>query len=181
MFHWGWIHKISSVVRPDESKNMFSYDISSKNIFQDVNLFYCHPLGGQLIAIWTGTPEINNLFRHDKRLFYNRKFNASLMLTQRNFFNNYIGFHGAYPDYIIHFWNNRKSGDSNLEYKGNLNDKSRLIPSEIFHWEELKSYWEYEPLLCIEQSKWVSKNEEKQGPYFKEDRLQIYQFNQIRF
>ena len=167
MFHWGWVHQTSSVVRPDESINMFSYDVVRKYLFQDINLFYCHPLGGQLIAIWTSTLGINNLFRHDKRLFYNPKFNASLMFTQRNFCKHYIGIHGAYPDYMLHFWKYRKSNDSHLKYKGDLKGNSKLIPSEIFHWENLKPYWRYEPKLCIEQSIWVSKNEEQQGQYFK--------------
>ena len=73
-FHWGWVHQTSSVVRPDESINMFSYDVIRRYLLQDVNSFYYHPLGRQLIAIWTSILGINNLFRHDKRLFYSPKF-----------------------------------------------------------------------------------------------------------
>ena len=62
------------MVRPDESINMFSYDVIRKYLLQDVNSFYYHPLGGQLRAIWTSILGINNLFRHDKRLFYSPKF-----------------------------------------------------------------------------------------------------------
>ena len=165
MFHWGWVHKVSGIIRPDEAINIFSKDIVIKYLYQDVNNFYCHPMGGQLIAVWTAKLNITKLFRHDSRLHYRPiARDAPYLLKEESICKEYIGIHGAYPKYMVHFWNHRYSPDSMHEYIGDLIKNSNLVETnKVFQWEDFPTEWRYKPELCIKRTKWPSKQNRHPG------------------
>ena len=159
MFHWGWVHRVPGIIRPDEAINIFSKDIVIKYVYQNVNNFYCHPMGGQLIAVWTAKRNITKLFRHDPRLHYRPiARDAPYLLKEESICKKYIGIHGAYPKYMVHFWNYRYSRDLTQEHNGDLIKNSNLVETnKVFKWEDFPTVWRYEPELCIKRTKWPSK------------------------
>lgn len=165
MFHWGWVHKNPRIIRPDEAINIFSRDIIKKYLYQDIDSFYCHPMGGQLIGIWTAKLNITKLYRHDHRLHHAPLIqDAKYILTETSICNSYIGIHGAYPNYMLHFWKYRHNVHSSPQYKGDLVKNSDLIETgSSYHWEEFPPEWRYKPELCIKRMIWPSKQQGHPG------------------
>ena len=118
IFHWEYVHlDIPSVIRPDESIAMFSKDVIAEYLFQNPSTLYCHAMGGQQVALWTGNLKIKKLFRHDSRLLHDDIIrNTNAVLSKKSFCEKYTGIHRSLPNYMIHFWKYRYSSDSKFHF-----------------------------------------------------------------
>ena len=152
-FHWGFMHIITGVTRPEESIILFSKDVIQRYLSQDPLTMKCLPIADQMIPLWTLEVNLPNIFHHDPRLH-----NAPIVKLKPilhnidNICDKYIGIHGSYEDDIKKFWEKR---GVNNKYKGNLITNSFQPPMDAsFKWEIFDDKWRFEPKLCIKNPTW---------------------------
>ena len=157
MFHWGWTHCVTHKVRSDESLLLFSKDLLMQFLKQDPQTIKCHPLGGQMIGVWTQDLNMTRVFRHDSRLHHTPIVSKEPSLrVKKNLCQKYIGIHGCYAKDMLLLWKHR--GLMNLTSKGTLKTNSKHCKADIddtgFRWNEFGGQWRYEPKPCILNPTW---------------------------
>ena len=155
MYHWGYVHCIGYMVRPEESIILFSRDVVEKFLQQNPLLIKSHPWADQMIATWVRELQLPNIYRHDPRLHH-----TPILLQVRNVsdvFKNgcskYIGVHGSYPRHMKILWDLR--GEYQEPANVDLNNYTREcnIP-QVFVWEAFREFWRYEPKRLIASPVW---------------------------
>ena len=155
MFHWGYMHNVYKVKRPEESIIIFSKDLVSMFLHQDFHMIKCHPLADQMIAVWANELKLRDIFRHDPRLHHNPLVREKPQLRElKEVCKHYIGIHGAYADDMRTLWKNRGQFSRN-NVEGNLLENSVLIETfEGYYWSNFEDKWRYKPKLCLNDPKW---------------------------
>ncbi len=154
-FHWGWVHCIKNITRPEESTIMFSYDVIARFLSQDPSKLFCHPWADQLIAVWVEQLNLPILYHTDPRLHHHppaeslKEFQNPKDICVR-----YIGVHGSYPKTMNNLWNNRGDYSLNANNKTLVSNSKRCYLNSKFNWRIFHSSWQYEPKLCINNPTW---------------------------
>lgn len=165
-FHWGWVHCIESITRPEESMILFSRDLLTKYLKQDPQKMKCHPWADQMIGEWTNDLKLLPIFRHDDRIHHVPIVSEEPSLRdERSICSKYIAIHGCYPPDMRLFWRQRGSntGHSN-NVKQNLKSNSHMcMYSKKFDWRIFIEEWKYEPKLCIGNPQWDTKKQSTTG------------------
>eukprot|EP00794_Sanderia_malayensis_P017033 gene17033-18747_t len=158
--HWGWVHCLPHITRPEESIIMFSYAIVELFLSQMPEHTYCHPWADQLIATWVDELRLPIVYHTDKRLHHHPPAEGEKQFQNpRDVCKNYIGVHGSYPTTMHKLWNNR----GNYGLKTNDTLLTHSMPCQVtsrFNWKLFVNSWRYEPKLCIQNPIWDTK---KQG------------------
>ncbi|XP_047133129.1 uncharacterized protein LOC100197483 isoform X1 [Hydra vulgaris] len=155
LYHWGWIHCIKDLVRPDESIILLSRDLIEIFLGQDPETMLCHKWADQMIGIWINTMSLPNFhYRHDIRLYHNPPASfVEKFKNEKNICSTYIGVHGSYPNQMKTFWKNR--GISNFNNKKTLNDHSvYCFYNQYMNWKLFLNEFHAEPTLCINDAHW---------------------------
>ena len=154
MFHWGYMHKVYKVKRPEESKIIFSKDLVSMFLHQDFHTIKCHPLAYQMIAVWANELKLRDIFHHDLRLHHKFLVCEKRQVTElKEVCKHYIGIHGVYAEDMRTLWKNREQFPrTNIE--SNLLTNTVLIETfEGYYWINFEDKWRYKPKLCLSHPK----------------------------
>ncbi|XP_057300400.1 uncharacterized protein LOC130631683 [Hydractinia symbiolongicarpus] len=151
-FHWGWVHDVPGITRPEESIILFSRDVIELFLSQDPNKMLCHPWADQMIAAWSKEIDMNDLFRHDARVHHHPPVRDLPSLKYKvNICENYIAVHGAYPEEMNLLWKHRGAQLS----ENTLKDNAYVVYiSHPFNWQIFTYIWQYEPKLCLLNPSW---------------------------
>ena len=154
MYHWGYVHCIATIVRPEESIILFSRDLHERLLDQDPALIKAHPWADQMVATWIRELNIPNLYNHDRRLHHEPvlKFINNVKDKFRDVCKNFIGVHGSYPQYQRELWGLRNG----VEYDGKSLEAytNKCQVPQVFEWTVFNTIWRYEPKRFIENPKW---------------------------
>ena len=154
LYHWGWVHCIENIVRPEESVILLSRGTIEVFLGQDPNELYCHPWADQMIGIWVTKLRLPRFYNHDFRLHHDPPAaNVKQFHTKfRNICQWYIGVHGSYPAQMKMLW--KKRGPSSY-VKGTLGDYTTKCSYEpVLKWKMFSDTWRYKPKLCINNPAW---------------------------
>lgn len=154
LYHWGWVHCIENIVRPEESIILLSRDIVENFVGQNPDKMKCHRWADQMLGVWNEDLELPKFYHHDPRLHhdppaqYVKKFK-----DEKNICEKYIGVHGAYPPQMRLFWKNRgnfvgKRGKTFDDYAAECH-----FPS-VMKWNIFTPLWRAEPKLCKANPDW---------------------------
>ena len=154
MYHWGYVHCVAGIVRPEESIILFSRDLHERLLDQDPAQIKSHPWADQMIGTWMNELNIKDIYNHDPRLHHTPVLTA-IGNTEEKFKDvctNYIGVHGCYPRYTRLLWG-LKHG---VEYDGKgLEEHAHKCPTgQVFNWFDFGHYWRYEPKNFIDNPSW---------------------------
>ncbi|XP_002158539.2 lactosylceramide 1,3-N-acetyl-beta-D-glucosaminyltransferase [Hydra vulgaris] len=161
-FHWGFVHCISELVRPEESLILLSRDLVEIFLSQPPQLILCHPLADQMIGVWVTGLGMNNLYRHDYRLHHAPIVDqAPHLRNKKNICRKFIGIHGTYSNDMHLFWQSKGMPLINKTIK-DLNEKlgNLITNSEVcelvhnFNYLNFEPEWQYEPQRCIYNPLW---------------------------
>ncbi|XP_057300552.1 uncharacterized protein LOC130633660 [Hydractinia symbiolongicarpus] len=151
-FHWGWVHNVPNITRPEESMILFSRDVIELFLSQDPNKMLCHPLADQMVAAWSNHLSMTYLFRHDSRLHHHPPVrDLPHIKNSRNICGRFIGVHGAYPNEMKTLWHNRgkQSIYTTLKYNSHI-----VTIQRPFRWQLFDHTWQYEPKPCVSNPSW---------------------------
>ena len=166
-FHWGWVHCIPRITRPEESMILLSHDVMRSFVTQDSNKMLCHPWADQMIATWSKTIDMTYLFRHDSRIHHTPIVSVEPTLRQiPDVCKNYISIHGTYPDDMRLFYTHRGPKKPTVKPPKNLFMNSRVCPIKApFDWRVFVPVWRFEPKLCINKPTWNKKHSVHNNTY----------------
>lgn len=167
-FHWGWVHCIPGITRPEESMIMFSHDMILQFLTVDPLKLLCHPWADQMIASWSNLLDMTYLFRHDVRIHHDPIVSKKPELRRlSNVCKDYLSIHGTYPDDMRLFWKHRGPKISDQIPIKDLFRNSEVCPIRMpFDWKIFTDMWRYAPKLCINHPTWnTSKEVVAQGSY----------------
>ena len=153
-YHWGWVHCIPGIVRPEESLILLSRDIVETFIGQDPDKILCHKWADQMIGIWNKELNLKKFYRHDHRLHHDPPAaHIQSFATETNICHKYLGVHGSYPEQQRVLWRHR--GPSTYEPNKSFDDYSDFCehPSEM-DWRPFGGEWHGEPKLCKDNPVW---------------------------
>ena len=155
-FHWGWVHCIPTITRPEESMIMFSRDVISTFLKQHPELLLCHPWADQMIASWSKELDMTYLFRHDTRIHHTPIVsNEPELRKEAEVCIKYIAIHGTYPEDMKLFWSHRGPTITEEKSSRDLFRNSEVCPIRApFNWRQFINEWRYEPKYCITRPKW---------------------------
>ena len=171
LYHWGYLHCVRNLVRPEESIILLSKDVIDLFLGQDPFQMLCHPFADQAVAVWKQQLNLPDFYRGDSRLHHDPP--ASFLKkfqTLSNLCHSYIGIHGTYHKEMRKFWKNRGNTTSKL-----LNDTKILdyffaecAFKQTMDWRQFRPEWNYPPRRCIENPTWntlhlIGKNEFYKG------------------
>jgi len=160
MYHWGFVHCVPSIVRPEESIILFSRDLHERLLDQDPALIKSHPWADQMVATWIKELNIQNIYNHDPRLHHHPvlKFINNVDVKFKDVCKNFIGVHGSYPKYQRSLWKLRNG----VEYAGKGLDgyTNKCNHPQVFVWSVFGGVWRYEPKKFIDNPTWDT---QKQG------------------
>ena len=157
-YHWGYLHCVENLVRPEESMILFSKDIIDLFLRQDPDKMLCHPWADQEIGIWKKELNLKDFYHTDIRLHhhppasYIKKFQS-----MSNICHSYIGVHGTYHEHMRVFW--EKRGDVSLTLSNDDRTLDNFFGSctlkQTMDWKGFgSSYWRYPPKRCIDNPTW---------------------------
>lgn len=153
-YHWGYVHCIEDIVRPEESMILFSRDLVEKFLDQDPNVIKGHPWADQMIATWVRELKLDKIYNHDTRLHHDPPLIKLNNLTEQFRFvcRKYIGVHGSYPEHMRLLWTLRQG----REYAGvKLDDYTeRCNKPQVFLWTSFTNKWRYMPKKLILDPVW---------------------------
>ena len=154
LYHWGWVHCIQGIVRPEESVILLSKDIIAKYLGQDPDKILCNRWADQMIAIWSGILKLPNFYRHDDRLHHHPPArDVETFRTERNICTTYIGIHGSYPQQMLTLWKHR--GKKIYPAGKSLDDyASSCQYDSVFDWRSFSALWKAQPKLCKTNPDW---------------------------
>ena len=155
MYHWGYVHCIKNIVRPEESIILFSRDLIEKFLQQNPLLIKGHPWADQMIATWVNELQLPMIYNHDPRLHHTPilKHIENIPEEFNNVCNKYIGVHGSYPEHMKTLWDLREEYQELMNM--NLNDYTEEcnVP-QVFLWEAFREFWRYAPKRLITSPIW---------------------------
>ncbi|XP_012564874.2 uncharacterized protein LOC101237488 isoform X1 [Hydra vulgaris] len=155
LYHWGWVHCIKDMVRPDESIILLSKDLIEKFLYQDPQKMLCHRWGGQMIGIWINNLGINNFrYKHDTRLHHDPPAeHVPYFNNKTDICSSYIGIHGSYPSKMRSFWN---SSNFNTFINNKTLDEHCVYCkyNQTINWKLFFGEWKAEPKLCKDNPNW---------------------------
>eukprot|EP00794_Sanderia_malayensis_P016973 gene16973-18684_t len=155
MFHWGWVHCINGITRPEESVLLFSKDVIEKFLTQNPDTMRCHPWADQQIGLWVEDLGLQQKlpYHHDNRLHHHPPTrDLPNLLAEKDVCKGHIGLHGSYPETMRTLWQHRGTYELKDE---TLEQNSNICKSDLqFHWDAFGGYWKYEPKLCKTDPKW---------------------------
>eukprot|EP00794_Sanderia_malayensis_P017034 gene17034-18748_t len=161
MFHWGWVHCINGITRPEESVLLFSKDVIEKFLMQNPETMRCHPWADQQIGLWVEDLGLQKKlhYRHDNRLHHDPPTrDLPYLLAEKDVCKGHIGLHGSYPETMRTLWQHRGTYELKDE---TLEQNSQICKSDLqFSWKELKEQWMYEPKLCHTNPTWNTTKQE---------------------
>ena len=154
LFHWGWVHCINGITRPEESVIVLSKDIIETFLLQDPEKMRCHPWADQQIGLWVQDLGWTHVlkWRHDPRLHHDPPVrNLPHFLNDPNACSR-LGYHGSYPNAMRTLWSHR--GQYELK-KETFLETSNICKSDLlFDWAKFTDFWRYEPRLCNTNPVW---------------------------
>eukprot|EP00795_Rhopilema_esculentum_P003433 gene3433-1804_t len=163
LYHWGYVHCLSNIVRPEESIILLSNDLIKKFLKQDPNVIKGHPWADQMIATWVQELNIQSLYNHDPRLHHHPPLREFGDVPERfkKVCTRYIGVHGSYPKDMRLLWTLR---EGNAISDGNLDKYSgKCKVPQIFDWRVFGGVWRYEPKKLIDNPVWDTTKQKGNG------------------
>ena len=161
LFHWGWVHCLNGITRPEESVILLSSSVIKLFLLQDPEKMRCHPWADQMIALWVEDLQLKHilLYRTDRRLHHEPPAHSMpKLLNETNICQKHLGLHGSYPETMRTLWRNR--GTYNL-INETLVQNSDVCRSDLkFGWNNFRAFWSYPPKLCKINPTWETS---KQG------------------
>jgi len=155
MYHWGYVHCIKNIVRPEESIVLFSRDLIDKFLLQNPLLIKGHPWADQMIATWVHELNLPKIYNHDPRLHHSpvllRIKNISGVF--KNVCSKYIGVHGSYPKHMKTLWDLREEYQEPENVSLNNYTKQCKFPQDFF-WKTFGHFWRYQPRRFIANPVW---------------------------
>ena len=153
-YHWGWVHCIPNLVRPDESIILLSRDLIEAFLGQDSDNILCNRWAGQMIGIWNNELRLPKFYRHDARLHHDPPAqNIESFKSKENICTEYIAVHGSYAIQMKILWKHR--GPSNYDKNKTLDSYSDFCINEsIMNWKLFLETWRAEPKLCKNDPHW---------------------------
>ena len=167
-FHWGFVHCILEIVRPEESMILLSRDLIEHFLLQNPVHVRCHPWADQMIGVWVTDLSENELYRHDDRLHHAPVVDQLPKLREvENKCRKYIGIHGTYANDMRLFWKQRgiitynfTSKSDRVEQIGDLVTNSAVCELvHTFNYLVFEPEWQYEPKRCIYDPVWNTKKQ----------------------
>ncbi|XP_065659766.1 uncharacterized protein LOC124817580 [Hydra vulgaris] len=157
LYHWGWVHCIENLVRPEESIILLSRDIVEIFLGQDPEKILCNRWADQMIGIWNNILNLPKFYHHDRRLHHDPPArDIDSFRTKKNICTEFIGVHGSYPIQMRTLWQHR--GSSNYEKSSSLDNYSDFCWFDsIMNWENFGPDWRVEPKLCKTDPDWGGK------------------------
>ena len=166
-YHWGYVHCIKDIVRPEESIILFSRDLVETLLDQDPNTIKGHPWADQMIATWVRELELEKLYNHDTRLHHHPPLIKIKNVTEqfKNVCRKYIGVHGSYVEHMRMLWKLR----GGREYIGVGLDEytEQCSQPQIFLWTGFTDFWRYKPKNLIEDPVWDTFKQDHDERVFK--------------
>ena len=154
LYHWGFVHCLPRIVRPEESIILLSHDLVEKFLDQDPSCMMGHPWADQMIATWVQDLNLSALYNHDKRLHHGPvlKYLKNIPEMFKDVCTNFIGVHGSYPKYMRLLWTLRRENQNEV---GSLDKHSvKCNFPQVFDWREFSNFWKYEPKRLIDNPTW---------------------------
>ena len=155
LFHWGWVHCINGITRPEESMLLLSVDVIKMFLMQDPEKMRCHPWADQMIGLWVEDLGLRQklVYRTDRRLHHHPPVrNMPTLLSEANICQNRLGLHGSYPSTMHTLWQNR--GNYELKNESLIQHSNECHSDLQFHWDAFGGSWRYEPKLCKTNPNW---------------------------
>ncbi|XP_065058107.1 uncharacterized protein LOC135685923 isoform X2 [Rhopilema esculentum] len=161
MYHWGYVHCLPNIVRPEESVILFSRDLIEVFLNQDPYEMKGHPWADQMIATWVKDLNIPALYNHDRRLHHDPPLKFMKNITQRfkKVCDNFIGVHGSYPKDMRLLW---RLYSKYSRFYANLDlYTSKCEVPQRFNWTLFADVWRYEPKKLIDNPSWNTTKQKK--------------------
>ena len=154
MYHWGYVHCVAGIVRPEESIILFSRDLHERLLDQDPARIKSHPWADQMIGTWMNELNIKDIYNHDPRLHHTPVLThiRAIESTFKDVCTNYIGVHGCYPQFTPLLWSLKT--DKKLEKKELGAFSKKCQHGQVFNWTEFSDFWKYEPKSFIMDPVW---------------------------
>lgn len=154
LYHWGYVHCIPKIVRPEESIIMFSRDLVEMFLTQDPLLIKSHPWADQMIATWVRELQLPKIYNHDPRLHHMPTLLHVKNVTEifKDVCSKFIGVHGSYPKHMKILWQLRESKEYPSSSLNEYTQECRF--PQIFLWETFSKFWRYEPKRLIANPVW---------------------------
>ena len=167
MYHWGYVHCDSHVVRPDESMMMYSRDLVETFLVQDPFLIKGHPWADEMVATWVHELQLPKIYNHDPRLHHmpTLLFIKNVKDVFKNVCSKYIGVHGSYPKHMKTLWELRGEYQVPMNVSLIKYTKGCNIP-QVFVWEDLGESWRYEPKRLITSPVWNTSKQDNGHNYY---------------
>ena len=155
MYHWGYVHCVPNIVRPEESIILFSRDLHERLLDQDPALIKSHPWADQMVATWIRELGIDKIYNHDPRLHHTPvlKYINNVKVKFKDVCTRFIGVHGSYPQYQRELWNLRGEKEY-VQGKGLDAYAGKCQHPQIFEWRTFGPPWHYEPKRFITNPTW---------------------------
>ena len=166
LYHWGYVHCIQDIVRPEESIILFSRDLVEMFLLQDPQVIKGHPWADQMVATWVTELELPKIYNHDPRLHHEPTllYIKNITTVFKNVCSNFIGVHGSYPKYMKLLWELR----GGQEYRGvSLNEYTKVCPyKQSFFWQLFLDVWKYMPKRLITRPVWDTSKQDRGGKFY---------------
>jgi len=154
MYHWGYVHCVTDIVRPEESMILLSRDLVERFLDQDPATIKCHPWADQMIATWVQELKLGKIYNHDTRLHHHPPLKDIKNVSSdfKRVCRRYIGVHGSYPEHTRLLWKLRE----NKEHRGFKLDEytEQCSKPQVFRWESFVNVWRYKPKKFIDDPIW---------------------------
>ena len=167
MYHWGFVHCVTNIVRPEESAILLSRDLFESFLSQDPKEIKGHPWADQMIATWVQEMNLQHIYNHETRLHHHPPLTAIKNITDqfKNVCRKYIGVHGSYPEHMRLLSKLREG----KEYVGvSLDDYT--VPCnkpQVFVWTTFTDAWRYAPKRLIENPVWDTFKQDHDSKVYK--------------
>jgi len=155
LYHWGWVHCVQDIVRPEESIILLSKDLVELYLGQDPDTMQCHRWADQMLGVWKEELNISTLYyHHDIRLHHHPPAQyVEEFKTRRNICDDFIGVHGSYPIQMKVLWQHR--GKEILKPHDTFaNFSARCQLPNIMKYQNFFKEFFAEPKLCKSNPDW---------------------------
>ena len=152
LLYWGNLGCDPKMVAMDEGFLIVSKDIAQELIKRNESL-YCHPMGGQMIAMWINLLEKEHYnvtyFADNSRLIHYRAYLKADKKTA-NLCSDVIGIHESYPQQMKEYWNLTKDTWFNMSFTKVIRKPYNEYCGQPkgWDWRVLNAFWRHEPKPC---------------------------------
>ena len=153
LLYWGNMCCWPSLVAMDEGFVILGTDLLQEIVRRN-NSLCCHPMGGQMIAMWVNRLDHEGLevtyFQDNERLKHYRN---QLKGIDSNLCMDVIGIHESYPKEMHEYWNVTKDSWFSLKSNDFLKVKRKeyweyCSRPKGWDWRALNPHWKHEPKPC---------------------------------